>query len=140
MGILPGTVGRRVAELNIPVIYYPDLSEYAGPARAYKLLRRCEMTNKLMYSVLVLSVLWPLGVCSEAWSSQASSPPSAVAAIKPFLGRWDLSIKTPKGELPSWVEVSEEQGQPKVVMVGVSEHATPLAKVELKEGEIEFLS
>jgi hypothetical protein len=93
-----------------------------------------------MYSALLLSVLWPLGVCSEAWSSQASSAPSAAAAIKPFLGRWDLSIKTAKGELPSWIEVSEEQAQPKVVMVGVSDHATPLAKVELKEGELEFLS
>jgi len=26
------------AELNIPVIYYPDLSEYPGPARAYYML------------------------------------------------------------------------------------------------------
>jgi predicted TIM-barrel fold metal-dependent hydrolase len=27
-----------VAELNIPVIYYPDLSEYPGPARAYYMI------------------------------------------------------------------------------------------------------
>jgi hypothetical protein len=73
-------------------------------------------------------------------NSQAGSSSGASAWIKPFLGRWDLSIKAPAGELPSWIEVSEEQGQPKVVMVGVSDHATPLKKVEVKEGEIDFLS
>lgn len=62
------------------------------------------------------------------------------ASIKPFLGRWDLSIKTPTGKIPAWIEISEEQAQPKVVMVGVSDHATPLAKVEIKDGAIEFLS
>jgi hypothetical protein len=56
------------------------------------------------------------------------------------LGRWDLTLKSPKGELPSWIEVSEEQGRLKVVMVGISDHATELKKVGLKDGEIEFLS
>jgi hypothetical protein len=51
-----------------------------------------------------------------------------------------LSLKTPKGELPSWIEVSEEQGRLKVVMVGVTDHATELKKVGLKSGAIEFLS
>jgi hypothetical protein len=87
-----------------------------------------------------LAALWPLGAYSEGWNSQANSSSSASAAVKPFLGRWDLSIKTPAGALPSWIEVSEEQGKPKVVMVGVSDHATPLAKVEIKVGKIEFLS
>ena len=27
-----------MAELNISVIYYPDLSEYSGPARAYGMI------------------------------------------------------------------------------------------------------
>jgi hypothetical protein len=56
------------------------------------------------------------------------------------LGRWDLSLQTPKGELPSWIEVSEEQGHLKVVMVGLTDHATQLKKVDLKNGEIEFVS
>jgi hypothetical protein len=98
------------------------------------------MGHKLFYSVLLLAALCSLGAYSEGRSSQASSSSSASAAIKPFLGRWDLSIRTPTGELPSWIEVSEEQAKPKVVMVGVSDHATPLAKVEIKEGELEFLS
>src|SRR5208283_2439364 len=64
----------------------------------------------------------------------------AQTSLKPFLGRWDLTLKTPKQELPSWIEISEAQGQPKVLMVGISEHATPLPRVQIKEGEIEFLS
>jgi hypothetical protein len=73
----------------------------------------------------------------------ALSPVLAIAAegpLQPFLGRWDLTIKSPGKELPSWIEVSEEQGKPKVVMVGVTDHATPLAKVDFKDGELEFMS
>jgi hypothetical protein len=51
-----------------------------------------------------------------------------------------MTIKTPGRELPSWIEISEEQGQPKVVMVGLSDHATALKKVECMEGAIRFLS
>ena len=65
---------------------------------------------------------------------------NAQTSFTPFLGRWDITFKTPKQELPSWIEISEEQGQPKIVMVGISDHATPLPRVELKEGEIEFVS
>ncbi len=35
----------------------------------------------------------------------------AEAVSKPMLGRWDLTLTTPDGELPSWIEISEEQGQ-----------------------------
>ncbi len=65
---------------------------------------------------------------------------SAASPFQPFLGRWDLTIKSPGKELPSWIEVSEEQGKLKVVMVGVTDHATPLTKVSFKDGELEFVS
>jgi hypothetical protein len=97
------------------------------------------MRNKLTYELLLLTLLLPLGIY-HGMNLQTAPSANAPDAVKPFLGRWDLNIKTPHAVLPSWIEVSEEQGQPKVVMVGVSEHATPLAKVEIKEGEIEFLS
>jgi hypothetical protein len=64
----------------------------------------------------------------------------AQTSLTPFLGRWDITLKTPTHELPSWIEVSEEQGQPRILMVGISDHATPLPRVQVKEGEIEFLS
>jgi len=98
------------------------------------------MSYRLLRSALLLTVLLPLGGYSGGWNSQTTTSPGAPAAIKPFLGRWDLTVKTPRGELPSWIEVSEEQGEPRVLMVGVTDHATPLAKVEFKQGELEFLS
>ena len=64
---------------------------------------------------------------------------NAQTSLKPFLGRWDLTVKSPAKELPSWVEISEAQGQPKVVFVGLTDHATPLA-AKMRDGEIEFVS
>src|SRR5215470_10974245 len=89
---------------------------------------------------LVLALPLSRVAFSGSQSSGAGSPSSASASIKPFLGRWDLTIKTPKGELPSWLEISEKEGHPKVVMVGPSDHATELKKTDLKDREIEFLS
>ena len=97
------------------------------------------MRRKAFFAGVLLSLLFPISMY-HGLNLQTAPASSAPAALKPFLGRWDITIKTPKGELPSWIEVSETQGQPKVVMVGVSEHATPLAKVEIKEGQIEFVS
>ena len=61
-------------------------------------------------------------------------------SIKPFLGRWDLTVKAPTGEYPAWIEVSEEQGQPKVEMVDRSGNAQPLPKADVKNGELTFFS
>jgi len=97
-------------------------------------------TRRALYLAVAVSTLLPLGAYCGSQNSQASLPSSASASIKPFLGRWDLSLKAPKGELPSWIEVSEEQGHLNVVMVGLTDHATELKKVDLKKGEIEFLS
>jgi hypothetical protein len=80
------------------------------------------------------------GIFGELAVCRAMASSSEAGSIKPFLGRWDLTIRTPKRELPSWIEVSEKDGQPAVLMVGVSDHATPLGKVELKGGELEFVS
>lgn len=87
-----------------------------------------------LVGVLALMALILIGI------SLAASPAGTSAAIKPYLGRWDLSLKSPKGELPSWIAVSEDQGRLRVVMVGLTDHATELKKVDLKDGEIQFLS
>lgn len=86
------------------------------------LLRRCALILVLLIALVPTSIL------------------SAQTPIKPFLGRWDITIKTPTRELPSWIDVSEAQGQAKIVMVGTSDHATPLATAQVKDGEIEFVS
>jgi hypothetical protein len=57
-----------------------------------------------------------------------------------FLGRWDLTLKTADHEYPSWLELSEENGQLKGQMVGRWGNARPLPKVELSKGRLTFVS
>jgi hypothetical protein len=102
----------------VRIRFSPNARGRAGDA----IVKRCA----LILSVLIVSI--PVSTLN------------AQSSIKPFLGRWDLTLKTPKQELPSWIEVSEEQGQPRILMVGISDHAEPLPRVQVKEGEVEFLS
>lgn len=102
----------------VRIRFSPDVRGGVGDAKFKK--------RALILSLLIVSI--------------SVSTLNAQSSIKPFLGRWDLTLKTPTQELPSWIEISEERGQPKILMVGISNHATPLLQVQVKEGEIEFLS
>lgn len=98
-------------------------------------------SQKKLGFVLIIATALVVWGCSHGPSGQTSeASSSAASALASFLGRWDITIKTPKGDLPSWIEVSEDQGQPKVLMVGVSDHATPLSQVKLNGNQLEFLS
>lgn len=97
--------------------------------------------HKRLGFVLVVATALAAWGCSHGPGGQTSeASSSAASALTSFLGRWDITIKTPQGDLPSWIEVSEDQGQPKVLMVGVSDHATPLSQVKLNGNQLEFLS
>ncbi len=98
------------------------------------------MRQRVFAAVPLVAVLWSFIIYSGMASFQANSAFAASAATEPYVGRWDLSIKTPTQVLPSWIEVSEEHGRLKVVMVGVDRHAIRLANAEIKNGEIGFLS
>jgi hypothetical protein len=62
------------------------------------------------------------------------------ASAQSFLGRWDLTLKTPLREYPSWLEITQENGRPQARMVSRWGHARPLPKVELSNGDITFVS
>lgn len=93
-------------------------------------LMKCNTITALKAALSVGIII--AGACAA--STYAESPKSVL------VGRWDLTLSTPKGELPSWIEVSENQGHDKLIMVGVTDHATPLQKFEIKGGDIEFVS
>ena len=57
-----------------------------------------------------------------------------------FLGRWDLTLKTPQREYPSWLEITQEGGQFHARMVSRWGHARPLPKVEISGAHILFVS
>src|SRR6516164_539980 len=99
-----------------------------------------EMIKPALFQAVLVVALFSLEAYPKGRKPQPDQPSGASESIKAFLGRWDLSIKAPKGELPSWIEVSEKQGHLRVVMVGITDHATELKKADLKDGEIEFLS
>ncbi len=86
----------------------------------------------LVTGILLLS----LKVHSHAGKS-ANAPAEGVAA---FLGRWDLTLKAPDREYPSWLELSEEGGQLKARFVSRWGNARPLPKAELSNGHLTFVS
>lgn len=72
--------------------------------------------------------------------SQNEKSGAAASSQKAFLGRWDLTLKAPDGEHPSWLELSEENGQLKTQMVGRWGNARPLPSAEIANGKLKFVS
>ncbi len=72
--------------------------------------------------------------------SEPKNSADSVASVQPFLGRWDLTLKTPLREYPSWLEITQENGQVKARMVSRWGHARPLPKIEISNGTITFVS
>src|SRR3984893_5129275 len=72
--------------------------------------------------------------------SERKNISDTAAPAQPFLGRWDLTLKTPVRESPSWLEITQEGGQLKARLVSRWGHARPLPKVEVTNGRITFVS
>jgi len=77
----------------------------------------------------------------------ASTTPSAITAISShslavderMLGRWDISIATPDGEKPSWLEI-EHSGRDQLVgrFVGVVGSARPISVISVSGDSLSF--
>jgi len=95
--------------------------------------------NKIWLHSPVPSWLLIAFLCASAVTSvQAAAGESS--SNKGFLGRWDLTLKGPDREYPSWLELSEDNGQLKAEMVGRWGNARPLPKVEISKGTLTFVS
>jgi Domain of Unknown Function (DUF1080) len=92
----------------------------------------------LRRSVFALTTL-TLMLSMRVHSEQKNSAETA-ASVQAFLGRWDLILKTPLREYPSWLEITQEDGQIRGRMVSRWGHARPLPKIELSNGRIIFVS
>jgi hypothetical protein len=56
-----------------------------------------------------------------------------------IVGRWDITIQTPDGNLPSWLEIRRSGSQTFVgQFVGVVGSARPISRVEVRGGEVRF--
>jgi hypothetical protein len=67
-----------------------------------------------------------------------STPPDA--SVEPYLGRWDLTLKAPDREYPSWLEITDPDGKLAAQMVGRWGNARPLPRVEVSAGQLTFVS
>ncbi|HXY10542.1 MAG TPA: DUF1080 domain-containing protein [Terriglobales bacterium] len=74
------------------------------------------------------------------WFLTPRADSDTASSAAPFLGRWDLTLRAPDREYPSWLELRQESGQLKAVMVGRWGNARPLPKVELLNGTLTFVS
>ena len=91
--------------------------------------------------VLMLAVLSTSGWAhSRAGKSEKSPSFPSTESVEAFLGRWDLTLKAPDREYPSWLELRKEGGQLKAQMVGRWGNARLLPKVELSNGRLTFVS
>jgi len=97
--------------------------------------------QRFIFTAAVATVCALISVHSNAAHSYAAAPgQSATDADTPFLGRWDLTLKAPEREYPSWLEVTEENGQLKARMTGRWGNARPLPRVEIADGVLIFVS
>ena len=79
-------------------------------------------------------------VLSVQMYSEDKSSAKAGSTAKAFVGRWDLTLSTPLREYPSWLEITQEDGQLKARMVSRWGHARPLPKIEISNDHIIFVS
>lgn len=91
--------------------------------------------RRKVFAITTLALMLSMRVYSEQKNSA-----DTVASVQPFLGRWDLTLKTPLREYPSWLEITQEGGQLKARMVSRWGHALPLPKIEISNGRITFVS
>ena len=91
--------------------------------------------RRTVFAVTTLVLMLSMRVYSEDKNSTDKE-----ASVQSFLGRWDLTLKTPLREYPSWLEITQENGQLRARMVSRWGHARALPKIELSNGRIKFVS
>lgn len=95
--------------------------------------RECRAVSHKGAKPFVSAALGLFVALSAASLAAQNSTPS-------FAGRWDLTLTNSSGNLPSWIDVSQDHGRVKVVLVGITDHATPLAQAEIENGSLVFVS
>lgn len=89
--------------------------------------RRC------LPALLIISLFAAVIATSQTNSSKSTD-------VQAFLGRWDLTLKAPDREYPSWLELQLDGGKLTAQMVGRWGNARPLPRVELSDGTLTFVS
>jgi hypothetical protein len=87
-----------------------------------------------------IAVIFACGAAPARAAAPVRGSATSADAASHFLGRWDLTLKAPDRDWPSWIEITEEGGQLKARMTGRWGNARPLPKVEVSDGKLTFVS
>jgi hypothetical protein len=88
----------------------------------------------LLTAVLAITCFWS---CDAAGAGPG--PAASSVSLQPFLGRWDITINTPSGQVPSWLDLYEQSGALKATMTGRWGNARPLPQVSVSNGTLTFV-
>jgi hypothetical protein len=86
---------------------------------------------------IVVGIALLVTLSTAAASAQA---PAAEASVKPFLGRWDLTLQAPDRTYPSWLEITQENGQLRAQFVSRWGNARPPSSIDISNGTLTFVS
>lgn len=98
------------------------------------------MKLRIVFPLVMVILFLSANAYSQSGKSEKSPSSPSAEPVAAFLGRWDLTLKAPEREYPSWLELRQENGQLKARMVGRWGNARPLPKVELSNGHLTFIS
>lgn len=80
--------------------------------------------------------------CGALLATACASPPAdeAGSAVSPdaFVGRWDITVETPEGSYPSWLELTREGEGFAGRFVGRSGHARPVPEISVEGSTLRF--
>jgi hypothetical protein len=94
-----------------------------------------EGTRSIVLAVAISVLAW---MCPQPVNAQAHPAVNGSRSARAYLGRWDLTVRTPTRERPSWIEISDDHGRIEGLMVGLWGHATPTGEIRIKRGDIEL--
>src|SRR5258708_13807233 len=94
--------------------------------------------RRIVNVLVVASLLTGAKVYSQNGKPTEKSPSSSDESGEAFLGRWDLTLKAPDTEHPSWLEVRRGGGQLKTDMVGRWGNTSPLPHVAFDKDRLTF--
>jgi hypothetical protein len=93
-----------------------------------------------LHKAACIAIVWTLFLPAINTPAKAQETKAAgtTAAAEPFLGRWDLTMKAPTEEYPSWLEVQQADGALQVRIQGRRGSVQPLPEVSLSDGVLKF--
>ena len=86
----------------------------------------------LLASIVIIACGFCIGIQAQA--------PGQNDPVVPFLGRWDLTLKGPNGEYPSWIEIGMKDGNVTARFTGRWGNARTLPRITIQETRIAFVS